>query len=242
MGLTIHYGLTSQARSPRQVREQLAALRSRALDLPLAEVGELIERSGPEANFDRCQRDDPNRWLLIQCGRYVEVPAIHGGSYSFHVAPTHIVAFNTWPGEGCEPANFGLCRYPGQIEVPLDDPRQRKVVRTGLAGWSWSSFCKTQYASNPEHGGVEHFLRCHLVVIRLLDHARELGLVADVSDEGGFWEKRDVEALGREVGNWNTMIAGWAGRLKDALGEGFVSEITKFPNFEHLEADGRKKE
>lgn len=37
-------------------------------------------------------------------------------------------------------------------------------------------------------------------------------------------------------------IAGWAGRFKDAFGEGVVSEITKYPNFEHLEAKGRPKD
>ena len=57
---------------------------------------------------------------------------------------------------------------------------------------------------------------------------------------GTTWETRDVEALAREVGSWNEMIAGFAGQLKDALGNGVVSEITKFPNFEPLEARGRR--
>ena len=73
----------------------------------------------------------------------------------------------------------------------------------------------------------------------MLDHAAELNIVNEVSDEGDYWEKRNVQALGKEVGDWNTMIAGWAGRLKDAFGKGVQSEITAFPNFEHLEAKGR---
>ena len=51
---------------------------------------------------------------------------------------------------------------------------------------------------------------------------------------------RDLKALVQEIGEWNTLIAGWAGRLKDSFGDGVVSEISKFPNFEHLEADGAK--
>jgi len=43
------------------------------------------------------------------------------------------------------------------------------------------------------------------------------------------------------VGDWNTMIAGWAGRLKDSFGNGIESEIVKFPNFEHLEAKAERK-
>ena len=113
-------------------------------------------------------------------------------------------------------------------------------MRTGLGDWSWGSFCKTQYASNPAYGGVENFLRCHLAVVKLLDHAAHLGILKEVKDEGDFWQKRDIMALAQEVGEWNTMIAGWAGRLKDAFGEAVESEIAKFPNFEHLEAGQAK--
>ena len=70
----------------------------------------------------------------------------------------------------------------------------------------------------------------------------ELGLLKHVSDEGDYWEKRDIKALAQEVGDWNTMIAGWVGRFKDAFGEGVVSEIAKYPNFEHLEAKGNERQ
>jgi hypothetical protein len=115
------------------------------------------------------------------------------------------------------PANFGLCRYPGSLQV-TDEHGNPKRIRTGLAGWRWSSFCKTQYASNPECGGGENFLRCHLSVVRLLDQAKTLSILADVSDEGDYWEKRDVKALVEEVGEWNTMLAAFAGRMKDLTG------------------------
>lgn len=74
--------------------------------------------------------------------------------------------------------------------------------------------------------------------MKLLDHAGTLGVVKDVADEGEFFVKRDVQALAQEVGHWNSMTPGWAGRFKDAFGEGVVSEIARFPNFEHLEAKG----
>ena len=140
------------------------------------------------------------------------------------------------PGDGSEPANFGLAIYPKTIDF------NGKNIRSKLANWTWTSFCKTQYASNPEFGGVENFLRSHLSVVKLLDYARDLGILNDVRDEGEYFENRDIQALGSEIGNWNTMIAGWAGRLKDTFGDNVVSEITKFPNFEHLEADADKLE
>jgi hypothetical protein len=162
------------------------------------------------------------------------------------VSPTRLIAFTVMPAEGSEPANFGLCCYPATVQ----DHEGRKL-RTHLSGWSWRSFCKTQYASNPELGGVENFLKCHLLLIRLLDHANELGLLGEVSDESNYWENRDAEALAKTVGEWNTMIAGFVGRMKDQLGgrldggpvgREVQSEITKFPDFEHLEAKGRAGE
>ena len=225
MGLTIHYRLNSTTRSIRQRVEQL---RQFALELPFNEVGQLLEFHGDECDFEKMPDDHPNRWLLIQArGHVFRKP------YHFDVIPSHVIAFETFPGAGCEPANFGLVRYPSFIEV--DGVR----IRTGLNGWRWDSFCKTQYASNPDCGGVENFLRCHLCVVRILDHARQLGVLADVSDEGGYWEKRDLKALAMEVGDWNEMIAAGFGKLKDLLGNEVESAIAKFPNFEHLEAKGR---
>lgn len=229
MGLTIHYGLEADVTRPDQARRLVEQLRQKALDLPFKEVGEIVDVSGEAADFDRRGPDDPDGWLLIQAGRYVVRDDKH-----FRVSPRRLIAFSTWPGEGAEEANFGLAVYPKTIQV--DGQR----LRTCLRDWSWASFCKTQYASNPECGGAENFLRCHLAIVKLLDHASELGLLKDVSDEGGYWEHRDVEALAKEVGEWNGMLAAFAGRLKDSIGEGAAvdSEIAKFPNFEHLEAKG----
>jgi hypothetical protein len=241
MGLTIHYTLRSDARSPRQAHVLIEQLRSRALDLPFKEVGEISEINGSNCDFDQRGQDDPLRWLLIQATESVEDPQRKG--YSYRVAPTHVIAFTTWPGEGCEQANFGLCRFPAQIDVQAPGCHRRKrTIRTQLTGWRWSSFCKTQYASNARFGGVRHFLRCHLSVIRMLDHAQSLGILAHVSDEGDYWEKRDIEALARGVGEWNQMLAGLAGELKDLVGDQIVAAIARYPDFEHLEAAARGKD
>ena len=46
-----------------------------------------------------------------------------------------------------------------------------------------------------------------------------------------------------EVASWNAMIAGCVGGMKDLIGPTPIeSEITKFPDFEHLEAKGRAEE
>lgn len=234
MGLTIHYRLQANTPSPTKARQLLEALRKKALDLPFKEVGEIIDFDGEAADHGRIDKDDENRWLLIQAGQYVNLDERH-----YHVPPQRLIAFSTWPGQGCEPANFRLGIYPKTIEI--EERGRKKKVRTNLGDWSWSSFCKTQYASNPESGGVENFLRCHLAVVALLDHAATIGILKEVRDEGDFWDRRDVKALATEVGDWNSLIAGWAGRLKDQFGDAIQAEIANFPNFEHLEAKGREK-
>jgi hypothetical protein len=79
-----------------------------------------------------------------------------------------MIAFETEPGDGCEEANFGLCQYPSEVSQPQFGKRQTK-----LQGWSWHSFCKTHYASDPRCGGLPNFLRCHLGVVALLDEAQK---------------------------------------------------------------------
>lgn len=229
MGLTIHYSFQSHADNPQQARHLIEQLRQRAVDLPFQEVGEVVEIGGDECGSEDV--DDPQLgWLLIQAGQYLV-----RGEKHLSIPPERVIAFSTWPGEGCEAANFGLCRYPTAIEV------EGQLINTDLSGWSWFSFCKTQYASNPEHGGVENFLRCHLSVVAMLNHAAQLGILKDVSDEGGYWDNRDAEALVREVGEWNAQIAAFVGRMKDAASDHMSAEITSFPDFEPLEAKGNQK-
>ena len=91
---------------------------------------------------------------------------------------------------------------------------------------------------------MPNFLQCHLTVIAMLDKAKELGCLAEVNDEGDFWQKRDLKALVQEIGSWNEMIAAFGGKLKDLLGDGPLgvqSAITQYQNFEQLEAAGQDK-
>jgi hypothetical protein len=231
LGLTIHYSLKSDADTPEQARHLVEQLRQAALDLPFAEVSEIVELSGADCDLKTAPQDDTIRWLLTQARHMISVGE---QGYCF-VTPAHIIAFSAWPGEDCEVANFGLAAYPNMVQSE-DHPRA-----TGLQGWSWACFCKTQYSSNPTQGGVENFVRCHLLVIRLLDRAKELGILEKVVDEGGYWEKRDVKALVETVGEWNRYVAAVVGKYKNLFTGDVSAPITGYPNFEHLEAEGRRK-
>jgi len=144
--------------------------------------------------------------------------------------------------------------------------QQKRKIKTGLSGWQYGTFCKTQYASSTAEGGsVPNFIRCHLSVIHLLDRIAQLPSVkVDLDDEGKYgrsyytddpWAKEriytwhdglyDVKALVKEIGEWNEMLAVTFGAMNDMLkasGSGMTLEspISAFPDFEHLEFKGQQ--
>ena len=255
MGLTIHYRLSLPEKTllP-EVRQKIGALRQCCLDLPFKEVGEMLEFNGSEeCDFKRLPREHPHRWFLIQSdtfvhykygngGKPVRVESCENGTYSHDVLPQQIVGFSTWPGEGSEPANVGLSRFPKTTLVPNKLMKKQHRLPVGDGNWSWHSFCKTQYANSPECGGVQNFLRCHLSVVAMLDAAKKLGFAVTCNDEGHYWEKRDLKALVKEIGEWDAFIAAFGGALKDmAETQGMTIEapITERKDFEKLEAEGQ---
>jgi hypothetical protein len=313
MGLTIHYTLKSKLEGPKQVEQAVYKMRQLALDLPFEQVGEIVTLTGEQCNTEARreelkngdEKDEGLFWLLIQAGQHVQC------SWNKHISrtvnPTRIIGFDTWPGPGSEPANFGLCVYPAEIEWeydPQDDQRfqtkdrsgwhrfdwrrwdrhckrvrsftrspaafsEIRNVATNLSGWYWRSFCKTQYASNAECGGIPNFLRCHISVITLLDRIAKIpGVRVRVDDEGKYgpstysddWKEAyeagrkptyrrhkgqyNPAALAKEVGEWNTMIAGFTGALSAALADSGIkleAAIKEFPDFEQLRFQGRNQ-
>lgn len=252
MGLTIHFSLSFPASTPLAgVKTKLSALRQACLDLPFKEVGDIIEFKGDECNFEKRDREDPVRWFLCQAdatvhfrydrsGKPKTVENWSDGSYGRTVIPERIIGFSTYPGDGCEECNIGLSRFPRTVIVPNKwNGKDHRVKVADGGGWKWHSFCKTQYANE---SGLENFLRCHLSVVAMLDAAKRIGFEVSVNDEGGYWQKRDIKALIKEIGEWDQLIAGFAGALKDATGEsGMTLEAPIFgrKDFETLEAKGQ---
>jgi len=100
----------------------------------------VVHLSGDECDFNRRDRKDPLRWLLVQTVEPLEVKIEqvrkgHQRNLCLTVIPEQVIAFTAWPGEGCEESNFGLCKYPAIIETAIG-PR-----KTNLSGWRWESFC-----------------------------------------------------------------------------------------------------
>ncbi|MGO9203438.1 MAG: hypothetical protein ACLQM8_23190 [Limisphaerales bacterium] len=245
MGLTIHYQLATSGNEAHALK-LVQQLHQAALDLPLDRVGDITEFRGDQCDWDQRANDDPHRWLLVQACARVALPVKpwekrEGITRETNVLPLHVIAFESEPGDGCELANFGLCQFPSEVSHP-----KLGKLQTKLKGWSWRSFCKTHYASDPRCGGLPNFLRCHLGVVALLDEARRLGFLGKVSDEGEFWETRSLERLTKEVGEQSAMLASFLGALQEAARQAsdgaarLEAPIAGYPNFEHLEAEGQR--
>jgi hypothetical protein len=95
------------------------------------------------------------------------------------------------PGEGCEPVNVGLTTFRDQ-SVPM---------------WLGGGFTKTQYAT--------HFINAHENVCRILDVARDEGLLHEAKDTCGFFEHRSWKTSGPIV-NEETTFAHVIGELLSA--------------------------
>ena len=125
MGLTIHYTLTSTAKTANQAKALVEQMRQLALDLPFEDV-QKIRYCGPNV----CQR--PLEKLrgsklfdaIADCTAHIVLPW-HRHRW-VNVAPLEIYSFYTLPAPGCERARFGLARYPAKTEVeyhPMADAK-----------------------------------------------------------------------------------------------------------------------
>jgi len=217
MGLNITYEFKLTATID-QAREIVATLRNLALNLPFAQVEEMVELQGENCIFEMEDLEDPYVFLKLRAVKIVErtKTGVVGKSASY------LIAFDTLPGQGCETAAFGLATHSEIGEVN---------------DWIWTGFCKTQYASNPDYGGKEHFIRCHLTLVKMLDEAQKLGVECKVTDDGNYWETRSISELTAALSSQNVFMAVTMGALKDKL-EPFdilQAPILDYPNFEHLE-------
>lgn len=226
MGLTLHYRLTAPtgctARRAAALVRRLhatattwaAAGRFETVD-PITSDRGLLDRFG-NAWLTLPHPDDPETRVGV-C-----IPAETGWLF-----PVDLSA-------DCEWLWLGLCRYPATIT------HGGRSLATKLGPhWQLAASCKTQYASRR---GWEHFARCHMAAIDLLGAGRDLGLRVKITDEGGYWPRRNLATLRQNLDRMNGIVAALAGVMKDATdgdgGSPVQSPIFAHPQFERLEAEG----
>jgi hypothetical protein len=221
MGLTISYSLALADATADEARTRISQLHRLAADLPLVELGPLTELQGSACNTTE---DDP---LLSVKNGAMTIDDIAAFFADRNAIPScrHLIGFSIFPAEGSHRCSFGLA-----------------IHAEGSTSWQWRDFCKTQYASSPECGGLQNFLRCHQAVLQLVDHCQELGILDHACDPSGYWEHHDLEQLVKCVNEYNIFTAAAIGTVKDALAPmGYSAEapILERADFEHLEAQGR---
>ncbi|MDX1962210.1 MAG: hypothetical protein SFX18_03590 [Pirellulales bacterium] len=212
MGLTIHFEFKFQGTSAAAltVVETLFATAEQQKFPTLLEVTTVLDPP-PDEEY-------PGGFIGIFSIRYL---------HKIKTPLRELHAFVTDPGEGSESAEIGLARFDEQPGA------------NGEYSWFWNGFCKTQYASDPRHGGIENFLRCHLGLVAIFDRAGQIpGMQVRVVDESDYWDHRDLDKLVQQINRWNQMIAAFAGKLKDHLPGQVTGPILENPRFEHLEAEG----
>ncbi|MCT7975266.1 hypothetical protein [Laspinema olomoucense] len=274
MGLTISYDFNLGINSIELAREKIHALHQAAVNLPFEKVSEVVELVGEECQYQRNKPEDIHRFLKLEAARGIEyenayffVDAVQ--LIAFTVWPgqgcecanfglalfpetTEVKLRKPEPGAGRQEIKpWGWEDFQRSIEEKrtgkIDETKVGILtIPTNLPPWSWSNFCKTQYASNPEYGGMKNFLKCHGLVIQMLDIAQELGILESVHDEGGYWNSRNSQNLSQSVGNYNALVAGVVGGLKTLFTqEGIEAQtqapITDYPNYEYLEAEGEQQ-
>ncbi len=220
MGLIIHYQLSTQKSwSAENVREWLEIVADYARYLGCESVGKIehakMRPDVTEVWFEKATKLQPK---------------------SAYAEDGWLITIHT--GAGCEPTILGLCKYP-RWRSAWNGHRWADVPSGLPTGWTFSWFCKTQFAG--KHGPA-HFARCHKSVISLLDFCRKAGLEVAVRDEAGYWEKRDEAELTEVVRRNEALLAAFGGLLKDTVetrpGRKITSPIFDYANFEHLEQEG----
>ena len=223
MGLTIYYKLSvTENLSSAVVRELVSRAGLYAKKIGCVEVSDVtrVETDTPFTSLFVCAGD-------VKDGCFGGLPAKRGW------------VVEVWPGEGCESASLGLCQYRRRVPYMLHG-RYGSVRTDYTGGWLFKGSCKTQYAS--EHGW-EHFLRCHKMILSILNFWRQMGVTVEVSDEGGYWETKSEQKLRATLESYNGLIAAVAGAFKDASdtsgkGGSVESPIFAHGEFERLEAQG----
>lgn len=251
MGLTIFYEWKAKA-DAQSARLTISKLHSLAQQLPFDEVSEIYEQDPPDGQSKFLTYDESFR----QGDIYLSRKRGDGEIETVHVPALHAMFFYVYV-QGAESASIGLASHPPVVVHREDaiernddgsecgrisgqgDPVEFPTRRRGY--YSWHSFCKTQYAANPKLGGEANFLKAHLSLIELLDQFRATGAKVAIRDDSRYAKHRDVDRLLRSLRDWNAIVARFAGRLGDSLGEEsgtIVAPIKDRPDFEHLEADG----
>jgi hypothetical protein len=253
MGISIYYTLKAKI-DAEGARRLVRKLHQRVSKLPFDDVTPIFEIDPPDGKFvfEEFALKGYRPGL-----RYLERKREDGRTEMVGVPPLHSIFFSA-NLEGSETAQFGLATHPPVVVHREDVVRQGAdgieehlmgagptvEFPTRLRGWySWTSYCKTQYAGDPKLGGDTNFLRAHVSIFKAVEAAKGLGFKTHIRDDAKYWRHKSEKKLLAELHRWDELIAGFAGGMKDHLksagmADSVASPIFERGDFEHLEAKG----
>lgn len=274
MGLTINFGIESNTNSPKVARQLLEKIRQIALDTPFEHVGEV----GEYFNVDD-PRDwhliQSSEYIRYPWNNHISTAVYPEHLYVFSIAvgngceelniglgkypKTLVVDYRPYQDTKFldKDGRFSYSKWSDYARkkgiYALDyEKSYPKEIKTNLSRYRWGSFCKTEYTSLPDCGGIENFIRCHLNIIKFLDKVKlipKLDVFVDDEGEYGDFSRNNIEYNGtyslqtllknKDVSAQS--IAALVGQIKDTVGsENLFAPILKDPNFEQLEFRGSK--
>ncbi|MDY6788812.1 MAG: hypothetical protein SVV03_02505 [Candidatus Nanohaloarchaea archaeon] len=232
MGLTIHYNFKYRG-SREELREKLKTFnkaietRMDAPSSPIAspltyEVGTLENESGyglgPDSN------DRPTLYEYHKKAACTSLSGVNGTQYRM---PSESQWYDEHPEDrdasGYDSGRVKMRSLPGNEEVAEDWEAMVLPVyvmegcepfiltlgrKRGEETWVGRSFTKTQYAND--------FVKAQMSVVAMLDMLEELGFEVEVSDEGNYYETRDLEELTDNFEDYNDLVAK-VGEMLDAV-------------------------
>jgi len=232
MGLTIHYTIEFEG-TAEQLQGELEEVRQICLNLPFEKVGESVKTVNITEDIIRiydglsqkvsfpnnskenlAMRDSILKELGTSTWEMVELGEWkQEGNRSWNeIKPTTMVSLDLWPGEGCESMDLCFQRRDGKYVC--------------------ESFCKTQYS--------EDFVKCHLLIIKLLDILKEKGFEVEVVDEGEYWETRDMKVLAKNLNESTSSIMAIGDMIKSGakqLGMTVESAVDDCENYMEVKSD-----
>jgi len=225
MGLTIHWKFRFEG-NKEEAKSILLSIREKLADWPLAELSPLWELDySKDFNDDEENKSKAGdglndyRWAKIQ---YQPPDICRKGKDGMRTWSRSNIypkykgwVFMAWAGEGCEPTNIGLISHSGKL-------------------WRGHAFTKTQYA--------EDFVKCHLLVIKILDLCKIAGIVKSVHDEGDYWETRDLTKLAKNINDSTAFISQISCILSQKFPGQIMSPIDNCKNILNVENNPKKEE
>jgi len=219
MGITINYDLKFDGNA-KDLCKKLEVVKQKCLDLPFEEVRDIIhiKYSQDDINFYNQLQDEtfyPNNTdenlkkrdkKLKERGIDISTMINLTLSHKQNSKGYEFVELYVWAGEGCEATSF--------------------VFVKNKDCWECDGFTKTQYATE--------FVKCHLLVIKVLDLLKEEGFNVEVRDEGEYWETRDFKELAKSINEYTNLLKMISGKIEKAI-EGtdfsFEANVAKCENY-----------